>query len=148
MMIMRSLKASPLVPTWRQFEEGEDDMEQFLDAILRLAGLGHFHSTGFQIWPLLMLFLNSLQNNIFWKNLCKDFCSYKSRRNTKFDILHRRKWMPDVSPLQNVKFRMPLTFTAAKVFVNIFSRKYYFANCLEIILTGAKFWTLWHMNSS
>jgi len=89
-----------------------------------------------------MLFLNSLQNNIFWKNPCKHFCSCKSRRNTKFDILHWRKWMPDVSPLRNVKFCMPLTFTAAKVFVNIFSRKYYFANCLEITLAGAKFWTL------
>jgi len=39
--------------------------------------------------------------------------------------------VPDVSPLRNVKFRMPLTFTAAKVFVNIFSRKYYFANNLR-----------------
>jgi len=37
---------------------------------------------------------------------------------------------------------MPLTFTAAKVFVNIFSRKYYFMNYLEITLTEAKFWTL------
>jgi len=37
---------------------------------------------------------------------------------------------------------MPLTFTAAKVFVNIFSRKYYFTNNLEITLAGAKFWTL------
>jgi len=45
-MIMRSLKASPSVPTWRQFEEGEDDMEQFLDAILRLTGLGHFAPCG------------------------------------------------------------------------------------------------------
>jgi len=89
-----------------------------------------------------MLFLNSMQNNIFWKNLCKDFCSCKSQRNAKFNILHRRKWMPDVSPLQNVKFHVPLTFTAAKVFANIFSRKYYFANCLEITLAGAKFWTL------
>jgi len=100
------------------------------------------HSTGFQIWPLLMLFLNSLWNNIFWKNICKDFCSCKSQRNAKFDILHRQKWVPDVSPLQNVKFCVPLTFTAAKVFVNIFSRKYYFTNCLEITLAGAKFWTL------
>jgi len=50
--------------------------------------------------------------------------------------------VPDVSPLQNVKFRVPLTFTAAKVFVNIFSRKYYFTNNLEITLAGAKFWTL------
>jgi len=30
----------------------------------------------------------------------------------------------------------------AKVFVNIFSTKYYFANYLEIILAGAKFGTL------
>jgi len=50
--------------------------------------------------------------------------------------------VPDVSPLRNVKFRVPLTFTAAKVFVNIFSRKYYFTNNLEITLAGAKFWTL------
>jgi len=50
--------------------------------------------------------------------------------------------VPDVSPLRNVKFRVPLTFTAAKVFVNMFSRKYYFTNNLEITLAGAKFWTL------
>ena len=100
------------------------------------------HSTGFQIWPLPMLFLNSLRNNIFWKNICKGFCSCKSQRNAKFDILHWWKWVPDVSPLQNVKFRVSLTFTAAKVFVNIFSRKYYFTNNLEITLAGAKFWTL------
>ena len=50
--------------------------------------------------------------------------------------------MPDVKPLRNVKFRVPLTFTAAKVFVNIFSRKYYFSNNLEITLARAKFWTL------
>ena len=100
------------------------------------------HSTGFQIWPLPMLFLNSLRNNIFWKNICEGFCSCKSQRNAKFDTLHWRKWVPDVSPLRNVKFRVPLTFTAAKVFVNIFSRKYYFTNNLEITLAGAKFWTL------
>ena len=94
----------------------------------------NLHSTGFQIWPLPMLFLNSL-----WKNICKDFCSCKSQRNAKFDILHR---VPDVSPLRNVKFRMLLTFTAAKVFVNIFSEKYYFTNCLKITLAEAKFWPL------
>jgi len=104
--------------------------------------MNYLHSTGFQIWPLPMLFLNSLRNNIFWKNICKGFCSCKSQRNAKFDILHWQKWVPDVSPLWNVKFRMPLTFTAAKVFVNIFSRKYYFTNNLKITLAGAKFWTL------
>ena len=88
-----------------------------------------------------MLFLNSLWNNIFWKSICKDFCSCKSQRNAKFDILHRPKWVPDVSPSQNIKFCLPLTFTAAKVFVNIFSRKYYFMNYLEITLAEAKFWT-------
>jgi len=101
------------------------------------------HSTGFQIWFLPMLFLNSLRNNIFWKNICKGFCSCKSQRNVKFDILHWRKWVPDVSPLRNVKFRVPLTLTAAKVFMNIFSIKYYFTNNLEITLAGAKFWTCW-----
>jgi len=100
------------------------------------------HSTGFQIWPLPMLFLNSLRNNIFWKNICKGFCSCKSQRNAKFDILHWQKWVPDVSPLWNIKFHVSLTFIAAKVFVNILSRKYYFTNNLEITLAGAKFWTL------
>ena len=34
-------------------------------------------------------------------------------------------------------------FAAAKVFLIIFSRKYHFANYLEITLAGAKLWTLW-----
>jgi hypothetical protein len=87
---------------------------------LEVTGDAPDHSTGFQIWHLPMLFLNSLQNNMFWKNIYKDFGSCKSQRNAKFDILQRRKWVPDVSPVRNVKFHNPLTFAAAKVFVNIF----------------------------
>jgi len=68
-----------------------------------------------------MLFLNSLRNNILLEKIfTKTFCHRKSQRNAKFEILQRQKWAPDVSPLRNVKFCIPLDFAAAKDFVNIF----------------------------
>jgi len=57
----------------------------------------------------------------------------------KCDILQWQKWVSDVSSLRNVKFHIPLTFTAAKVVVNILSGKYYFTKYLEITLADAKF---------
>jgi len=83
-------------------------------------------STGFQIWPLPMLFLNSLR-----KNICKDLCSCKVEEmwNSIFCTGQSGCLMFHLCEMSN--------FTCLRL-----SQKYYFTNYLEITLAGAKFWTL------
>jgi len=88
-----------------------------------------------------MLFLNTLRKNIFWKKYLQRLLELQKSKKCEMWYFATAKEVPDVSPSQNVKFRIPLTFTAAKVVVNILSGKYYFAKYLEITLADAKFWT-------
>ena len=60
------------------------------------------------------------------KIFTKSFAAAKSKGMQKFDISQRRNVRHPLLPLQNIKFRISLTFAVAKVFANIFSNKILF----------------------
>ena len=95
------------------------------------------HSTGSKIWPLPMLFLNCLWNNIFWKKYSQRLLQlWKSKAHK---IWHFAEVKHQAPTFASAKYQILhfFDFCSCKSLCKYFFRKYYFTNYLKITLAEA-----------